>query len=146
MTNKLLLSTLLAIPLMSVIASSKSDVISAKDLSNLCQNFEPQSKGVTHIKCSKYIKGVVQGLLLVSENNSAVKSTETFTQRAIKVRLGERLINDNPQTIDAQFCIAKPYNWTDITRKVASYVDNYAVNEVSAASSVYSILQQKFPC
>lgn len=143
-------TTILAIMLLGTPFAFAIEPLTAKVLQDVCnadgQNRTPDSSSL----CVFYIKGFLDGAVAtdgrVAENVAREADEESFSERAIRTRVIDRLNKFGP-SVYAEFCIGQPDPIADVVAHVIqrlSTTDNLA--EIQAQAVVYGALREHYPC
>ena len=100
----------------------------------------------------RYVQGFIDGAVATDERvtyNVADEydRDETFTERAIRTRLGQRIERFGPSYF-AEFCLGQPLPLKTVVRSVVDDLNNAdrVRNQPLARDFVYATLRQQFPC
>jgi len=96
--------------------------------------------------CRSFIKGFLQGALLTDTAIiKSFKETEpTFSERAIRTRLGSRF--SNSPTALAGFCLPEKRSILSLAEETLDHVKASERNSVELAKNVYNSLKVDYPC
>lgn len=126
--------------------------LSTAELVSHCVHYEEDPEGEDGIFCVRYIQGFIDGAVATDERvtlNVAAEYDrgETFTERAIRTRLGRRLARYGPSYY-AEFCLGEPVPLKEVVEKVVDdLLDREFVGErVRARDVVYQTLRDEYPC
>lgn len=74
-------------------------------------------------------------------------SEESFSERAIRIRLGKRM-DSCGSSFDAEFCLGDPVRKAEIVQKVvlALKQPELVANKPLARDNVYATLRKNYPC
>lgn len=139
-------SYLLAAPQASAI-----EPLTAAQLHEVCADSREQPDDPEARLCVYYVKGFLDGAVAtdgrVAMNvASEVEEGETFTERAIRTRVGNRLKKFGP-SVYAEFCVGQPDPIADVVLHVIEELDRYDDLEgVQAQTVVYDALRRHYPC
>jgi len=128
------------------------EALSTEELIAHCTVYQNDPDGADGIFCVRYIQGFIDGALatdeLVTYNvASEYDSNETFTERAMRTRLGSRIARYGPSYY-AGFCLGDPL-------PLAAVVDTVVADLLSlptlegrelARDVVYATLRREYPC
>jgi len=96
--------------------------------------------------CRSFIKGFIQGALLTDA--AIIKSIEqtepTFSERALKTRLGSRL-TDSPTEL-AGFCLPEGRSILELAEETLDHVKEAERNSAELAKKVYASLKTDYAC
>lgn len=140
------LSCLLGAPRASAIQP-----LTAIQLKEVCANAMEREDTPEARLCVYYVKGFLDGAVAtdgrVAENVAAeIEEDETFTERAIRTRIGNRLKKFGP-SVYAEFCVGQPDPITDVVLHVIEELDRYDnLEEMQAQTVVYASLRRHYPC
>ena len=142
----LLLATLYATEAAAV------EALSTEELILHCAVYEDDPDGKDGIFCVRYIQGFIDGAVATDERvtyNVAAEydREESFTERAIRTRLGSRLNRYGP-SFYAEFCLGDPVPLAEVVDVVVA--DLLSLESVEdrerARDVVYATLRREFPC
>ncbi|MFT6450049.1 MAG: hypothetical protein ACJAW8_002426 [Oleispira sp.] len=149
----LMVFTFLAVQLLSVPPAKAVEVLTAQELSSHCALFNAEPESVDGQYCVRYIQGFIDGAIATDARvmlnaESALASKETFTERAIRTRMPNRL--DRSRAADlAGFCLGDPLPLRDVVNVIvadlAAQTDSSEENE-PAMEVVYKSLLKNYPC
>jgi hypothetical protein len=114
--------------------------------------YEEDPDGEDRIFCVRYIQGFIDGAVVTDERvtyNVADEydREETFTERAIRTRLGSRIDRYGPSYY-AEFCLGEPLPLAEVARVVIA--DLLALEDLEglelARDVVYATLRREYPC
>ena len=140
-----------------VISAAASDAraveaLSTEELISHCAVYEQDPDGEDGIFCVRYIQGFIDGAVVTDERvtyNVADEydRDETFTERAIRTRLGSRIDRYGPSYY-AEFCLGEPLPLAEVARVVIA--DLLAIEDFKgpelARDVVYATLRREYPC
>lgn len=130
---------------------SAIEPLTAAQLNEVCADSLEQRDSPEARLCIYYVKGFLDGAVAtdgrVAENVVAeIEAAETFTDRAIRTRVGSRLKNFGP-SVYAEFCVGQPDPIADVVLHVIEELGRYEDLEgIQAQSVVYSSLRRHYPC
>lgn len=130
---------------------SAIEPLTAAQLNEVCADSSQQRDSPEARLCIYYVKGFLDGAVAtdgrVAENVVAeIEAAETFTDRAIRTRVGSRLKNFGP-SVYAEFCVGQPDPIADVVLHVIEELGRYEDLEgIQAQSVVYSSLRRHYPC
>ena len=125
--------------------------LSAKELSAICADVDLSAENSESRPCITYVKGFLDGAVAtdgrVAENvASEFDDDETFTERAIRTRIIDRMNRYGP-SVYADFCVGQPDPIADVVQHVIEELDRYEdLSTVQAQSVVYASLLRHYPC
>ena len=128
------------------------EALSTEELISHCAVYEEDPEGEDGIFCVRYIQGFIDGAVVTDERvtyNVADEydRDETFTERAIRTRLGSRIDRYGPSYY-AEFCLGEPLPLAEVARVVIA--DLLALEEIKgrelAREVVYETLRREYPC
>jgi hypothetical protein len=128
------------------------EALSTEELISHCAVYEEDPEGEDGIFCVRYIQGFIDGAVVTDERvtyNVADEydRDETFTERAIRTRLGSRIDRYGP-SFYAEFCLGEPLPLAEVARVVIA--DLLALEELEgrelAREVVYETLRREYPC
>ena len=128
------------------------EALSTEELISHCAVYEEDPDGEDGIFCVRYIQGFIDGAVATDERvtyNVADEydREETFTERAIRTRLGSRIDRYGPSYY-AEFCLGEPVPLAEVARVVIADLmklddlDGYEL----ARDVVYMTLRREYPC
>ncbi|MDH3531913.1 MAG: Rap1a/Tai family immunity protein [Gammaproteobacteria bacterium] len=128
------------------------EALSTEELITHCAVYEDDPEGEDGIFCVRYIQGFIDGAVATDERvtyNVAAEydREETFTERAIRTRLGSRIDRYGP-SFYAEFCLGEPVPLATVARIVIADLLNLDSLEGRefARDVVYATLRREFPC
>jgi len=144
----------IGIVMTSVVASDALAVeaLSTEELISHCAVYEEDPEGKDGIFCVRYIQGFIDGAVVTDERvtynvANEYDREETFTERAIRTRLGSRIDRYGPSYY-AEFCLGEPVPLAAVVRVVISdlsQIDSLEGREL-AREVVYATLRREYPC
>jgi hypothetical protein len=128
------------------------EALSTEELISHCAVYEEDPDGEDGIFCVRYIQGFIDGAVATDERvtyNVAAEYArdESFTERAIRTRLGSRLDRYGPSYY-AEFCLGEPVPLAEVARAVIAdllALENLEGREL-ARDVVYATLRREYPC
>ena len=128
------------------------EALSTEELISHCAVYEEDPDGEDGIFCVRYIQGFIDGAVATDERvtyNVAAEYArdESFTERAIRTRLGSRLDRYGPSYY-AEFCLGEPVPLAEVARVVIAdllALENLEGREL-ARDVVYATLRREYPC
>lgn len=147
----LLISMLAASCLFAASRASAIEPLTAMQLEEVCGDAATSSDTPEARLCIYYVKGFLDGAVAtdarVAENVVAeMEKEETFTERAIRTRVGSRIRDFGP-SVYAEFCVGQPDPISDVVLHVIEELDRYdSLEDVQAQSVVYASLRRHYPC
>jgi hypothetical protein len=128
------------------------EALSTEELISHCGVYEEDPDGEDGIFCVRYIQGFIDGAVVTDERvtyNVADEydRDETFTERAIRTRLGSRIDRYGPSYY-AEFCLGEPVPLAEVARVVIAdllALENLKGREL-ARDVVYATLRREYPC
>ena len=138
----------------ALLASSNAravEALSTEELVSHCIYFEQEPESVDGVFCVRYIQGFIDGAVATDERvtkNVADEygKEESFSERAIRTRLGSRL--ERFETYYAEFCLGEPVPLRAVVELViADLLDPERVEaQPLARDVVYATLRREYPC
>lgn len=128
------------------------EALSTEELISHCTVYEEDPDGEDGIFCVRYIQGFIDGAVVTDERvtynvANEYDRDETFTERAIRTRLGSRIDRYGPSYY-AEFCLGEPVPLAEVARVVIA--DLLAVEKIEgqelARDVVYATLRREYPC
>ena len=128
------------------------EALSTEELISHCVVYEEDPDGEDGVFCVRYIQGFIDGAVATDERvtyNVADEydRDETFTERAIRTRLGSRIDKYGPSYY-AEFCLGEPVPLAEVADVFISdllALDNLVGREL-ARDVVYATLRREYPC
>jgi hypothetical protein len=128
------------------------EALSTEELISHCVVYEEDPDGEDGIFCVRYIQGFIDGAVATDERvtyNVADEydRDETFTERAIRTRLGSRIDKYGPSYY-AEFCLGEPVPLAEVADVVITdllALENLVGREL-ARDVVYATLRREYPC
>lgn len=142
----------LAFAIFTVNKAEAVEALSTEELVSHCVVYEDDPDGEDGIFCVRYIQGFIDGAVATDErvtNNVSAEyeKEESFTQRAIRTRVGSMLNRYGPSYY-AEFCLGDPVPLADVVEVVVAdllALDSFEGRE-RARDVVYSTLRREYPC
>lgn len=125
--------------------------LTAAQLQQACVEFPEKQTSPYSALCIYYVKGFLDGAVAtdarVAENVvSEIEQEETFTERAIRTRVGNRLREYGP-SVYAEFCVGQPDPIADVILHVIEELERFDdLEETQAQTVVYASLRRHYPC
>lgn len=127
------------------------EALTSEELASHCREYYNEKASEDRTFCVRYIQGFIDGAVVtderVTQNVSNEFGKETFTERAIRTRIGTRLDRYGP-SVYAEYCLGDPVPLEEVVEHV--------VADLSAGSSVdanplardvvYETLRANYPC
>lgn len=128
------------------------EALSTEELVSHCAVYENDPEGEDGIFCVRYLQGFIDGAVVTDERvtyNVAAEyeKEESFTQRAIRTRLGSRLDLYGP-SFYAEFCLGEPVLLAEVAKVVIAdllALESFEGREL-ARDVVYASLRRAYPC
>ena len=128
------------------------EALSTEELISHCAIYGDDPDGEDGIFCVRYIQGFIDGAVATDERvtyNVAAEydKKETFTERAIRTRVGSRIERYGPSYY-AEFCLGDPVPLADVVEVVVAdllSLDSLEGRE-NARDVVYTTLRREYPC
>jgi hypothetical protein len=128
------------------------EALSTEELVSHCVVYEEEPDGEDGIFCVRYIQGFIDGAVATDERvtfNVADEydKKETFTERAIRTRLGSR-IERYGSSYYAEFCLGEPVPLKAVVELVIADLLNpeRVAGQPLARDVVYTTLRREYPC
>ncbi|MGX9459618.1 Rap1a/Tai family immunity protein [Shewanella sp. A14] len=142
----------MALQLLSVPSAKAIEVLTAQELSLHCALFNSEPESVDGQYCVRYIQGFIDGAIATDARvmlnaESALASKETFSERAIRTRMPNRLDRSRAAGL-AGFCLGDPLLLRDVVNVIVvdlAAQDSSEENE-PAMEVVYKSLLKNYPC
>ncbi len=153
MTIKSLGCAIGIVAVMAAVSDARAvEALSTEELIAHCAIYEQDPEGADGIFCVRYIQGFIDGAVATDERvtyNVAAEydRDETFTERAIRTRLGSRIDQYGPSYY-AEFCLGEPVPLSEVVRVVIAdllELENLEGRE-RARDIVYATLRTEYPC
>jgi hypothetical protein len=151
MKGRLLLVAAAAAWTLALQNAAAIEPLGAPDLKEICTPAKIDPAAPDARQCILYVKGFLDGAVAtdgrVAENvASEIEREETFTERAIRTRVINRLEKYGPSAY-AEFCVGRPDPIADVVLHVIEELDRYEDLEgVQAQTVVYASLRRHYPC
>jgi hypothetical protein len=151
---KIVIATGLALLALTIVpqrAAIAVERLSAAELASHCDYFRTSPDSTDGIFCVRYIQGFIDGAIATDERvtlNVADEydREESFSERAIRIRVGHRLANFG--SYYAEFCLGEPVPLAEVVDKVVGGLEQ--AKPVSstrhARDIVYMTLREHYPC
>ena len=145
-----------AIAVLVIVAAASDalavEALSTEELIEHCAVYEDEPDGADGIFCVRYLQGFIDGAVATDErvtNNVADEydKSESFTERAIRTRLGSRIERYGPSYY-AEFCLGEPVPLAAVANVVIAdllSLDDLEGKEL-ARDVVYATLRREYPC
>ncbi|MCT8986788.1 Rap1a/Tai family immunity protein [Shewanella phaeophyticola] len=143
----------LAVKLLSAPPAKAIEVLTAQELSSHCALFHSEPESADGQYCVRYIQGFIDGAIATDARvmlnaESALESKETFSERAIRTRMPNRLDRSRAAGL-AGFCLGDPLLLRDVANVIVAdliaQTDSSEGNE-PAMEVVYQSLLKNYPC
>ena len=128
------------------------EALSTEELISHCVVYGDDPDGEDGIFCVRYIQGFIDGAVATDERvtyNVAAEydKKETFTERAIRTRVGSRIERYGPSYY-AEFCLGDPVPLADVVDVVVADLLSLESLEgrENARDVVYTTLRREYPC
>ena len=153
MTSKIIMFAIGTFALLAAANNAQAvEALSTEELISHCVVYEEDPEGEDGIFCVRYIQGFIDGAVATDERvtyNVADEydREETFTERAIRTRLGSRIDRYGPSYY-AEFCLGEPVPLAEVARVVIAdllRLENLEGREL-ARDVVYETLRREYPC
>ena len=126
--------------------------LSTEELKSHCDYFEEDPDSKDGIFCVRYVQGFIDGAVATDERvtynvANEYDREETFTERAIRTRLGQRIERFGPSYY-AEFCLGQPLPLKTVVQSVVDDLNDAdrVTNQPLARDFVYATLRHEFPC
>lgn len=128
------------------------EALSTEELISHCALYEEDPDGKDGIFCARYIQGFIDGAVATDERvtynvANEYDRDESFTERAIRTRLGSRIDRYGPSYY-AEFCLGEPVPLAEVARVVVAdllALEDFEGREL-ARDVVYATLRTEYPC
>ncbi len=128
------------------------EALSTEELISHCALYEEDPDGKDGIFCVRYIQGFIDGAVATDERvtynvANEYDRDESFTERAIRTRLGSRIDRYGPSYY-AEFCLGEPVPLAEVARVVVAdllALEDFEGREL-ARDVVYATLRTEYPC
>ncbi|MDX1499028.1 MAG: Rap1a/Tai family immunity protein [Woeseiaceae bacterium] len=138
--------------LLATADSAAVEALSTEELISHCAVYEDDPDGEDGIFCVRYIQGFIDGAVATDERvtyNVADEydRDESFTERAIRTRLGSRIARYGPSYY-AEFCLGEPLPLASVVEVVVADLLSFESLEGRelARDVVYATLRREYPC
>jgi hypothetical protein len=142
---------LLALALIPQQGALAVERLSAAELDSHCKHVKADPGGIDGIFCIRYIQGFIDGAIVTDERvtlnvANEYDGDESFSERAIRIRLGQRLARYT--SYYAEFCLGDPVPLAEVVSRVATHLENKETIPDSqlARAVVYAALREHYPC
>ena len=126
--------------------------LSSAELESHCAHYRSDPEGKDGIFCVRYLQGFIDGAVATDERvtlNVAeeYEKEETYSERAIRTRLGKRMENYGPSYY-AEFCLGDPVPKEEVVEKVVTVLKQPGIIAKTplARDVVYQALRTHYPC
>lgn len=138
--------------LLTAADSTAVEALSTEELISHCAVYEDDPDGEDGIFCVRYIQGFIDGAVATDERvtynvANEYDRDETFTERAIRTRLGSRIARYGPSYY-AEFCLGEPLPLAAVVEVIVADLlsfDSLEGREL-ARDVVYATLRREYPC
>ena len=127
--------------------------LSTKELAEHCLHYAEDPDGKDAIFCVRYVQGFIDGAVATDERvtlNVAAEyeKSETYSERAIRVRSPSRTLSRYGTTVYAEFCLGAPVPLKEVVEHVINDLMKRKVLEdtLLARDAVYAMLRRDYPC
>jgi len=127
--------------------------LSATELASHCDHVVTSPESDDGIFCIRYIQGFIDGAVITDERvtmnvASEYDKDETFSDRALRVRLGLSKRLASYGSYYADFCLGDPVPLAEVVQKIVADLERRKpVSETLLARDiVYSTLRNQYPC
>lgn len=102
-------------------------------------------------RCELYISGFLDGAVATDERvaENVVKELdreETFTERALRTRVGERILRHGP-SVYAEYCIGDPVPVAEVIELLRREISERPPEKDDLArDTMYALLREHYPC
>jgi hypothetical protein len=128
------------------------EALSTEELISHCEIYPDDPDGKDGIFCVRYIQGFIDGAVITDERvtyNIAdeLDRNETFSERAIRTRLGSRMNRYGP-SVYAEFCLGEPVPLKEVVDAVVGDLlkPGFTKGKKLAREAVYTTLRTTYPC
>ncbi len=130
------------------------EALSTEELAEHCEIYLNEPDGEDGIFCVRYIQGFIDGAIATDErvtlnvaDEFGSEEAESFTERAIRTRLGNRL-QEFGSSYYAEFCLGEPVPLKEVVDLVVADVLDplRTMNRPLARDVVYTTLRREYPC
>ncbi len=130
------------------------EALSTEELAEHCEIYLNEPDGEDGIFCVRYIQGFIDGAVATDErvtlnvaDEFEGEETESFTERAIRTRLGNRL-QEFGSSYYPEFCLGEPVPLKEVVDLVVADVLDplRTMNRPLARDVVYTTLRREYPC
>ena len=132
-----------------LLAATPLHALNTMTAGELAQDCAGQS-GATTPTCVAFVRGFIDGALATDPRvamnvERELSRDETFTERAYRTRLGQRMDRYGPSYF-ADFCIPTPVPLQDIVDQVVADLRQVSDRNEPARELVYRTLRRGYPC
>ena len=128
------------------------EALSSDELISHCEYYESDPESIDGVFCVRYIQGFIDGAVATDERvtlnvEAEFAKEESFTERAMRTRLGSRLERFGPSYY-AEFCLGEPVALKEVvTLVVRDLLNEEHVGDMALArNAVYKTLRNEYPC
>jgi len=154
MANRRLVAYLIMVAaILSTAKTTAVEPMSSKELTEHCVHYAENPKGEDAIFCVRYVQGFIDGAVATDERVTLnvvaeIEKEETFTERAIRIRIPSRRLSRYGSTVYAEFCLGAPVPLKRVVEHVIDDLRNRKVLEdtLLARDAVYAVLRRDYPC
>ncbi len=145
---------LIMLQLLAVPGAKAVEELSAQELASHCALLNKDPEGVDGQYCIRYIQGFIDGAVatdarVMLNSESALKGSETFSERAKRTRAPSSYADRFRAASLAGFCLGEPLPLRDVVDVVVADLAKLPTDTVknkAAMDVVYSSLQKHYPC
>ncbi len=137
--------------LLTASTANAVEALSTQELMSHCAVYEQQPEGTDGVFCVRYIQGFIDGAVATDErvtyNVAEEYDGETFTERAIRTRLGDQIRRYGPSYY-AEFCLGEPLPLVTVAQTIVRELKTRksGSEQELAREVVYDVLREKYPC
>ena len=136
--------------LLSTTSAKAAETLTTEELALHCSHYEKDPQGIDATFCVRYIQGFIDGAVATDErvisNIVTGKKEETFSERAMRTRLGKLRLYGS--TYNADFCLSDPIALNEAVEKVVADLMNETIlnKPILARDVVYQTFRNHYPC
>lgn len=129
------------------------EVLTVHELVSHCALMETEPKGADAQYCIRYIQGFIDGAVatdarVMLNTEAVVKSEESFSDRAIRIRAPSRTDRSRAATL-AEFCLGDPLPLRGVVDRVVVDLVRLDIGDSAGSPAreiVYRSLREHYPC
>jgi hypothetical protein len=142
-----LLTTCMLAPVAQPVA--QADWISQSELRDSCDAFVSQPYSLEGSSCLAFLQGFLLGAgrTTVSQDSTKPPAAETFTERAIRTRLGSAQIQRVNNSASPRYCIDENTPVAELMEAIRDHLDDPGQDSsLASPDTLQQALARSFPC